>query len=496
MLGTELISRVTGYSLTGGNFSNTTPNLPQRVAILAEPNTANIATAPTIPTAITSAKQAGEIYGYGSPIHSIMRILRPVNSDGLGGIPTVVYPQLETTGTANVITVAATGTATANTKHTVIICGRSGLDGSSYDFNVTIGDDSAGIAANINDAVSAVLGCPASVSVVSDNAVLTSKWKGATSASINVYIETYGIDAGLTYTTTHTTTGAGAKNVAPALASFSDTWNTIVVNSYGLNDTVCTALEEFNGKPDPINPTGRYSPTIMKPFIALSGTVNDEDNDFLDDRKDELTIVSCPAPMSLGMQYEAAANYCLLEAIVAQNTPELDIAGNRLFDMPTPSDIGDMANYVSRQSFLLYGSSTVSLRDGRYQIEDFVTTYHPTGESPAQFRYPRNLILDFNVYFGYHLLEQIHVIDHVIVGNNDFVEAEKVVSPKQWIAVLNTYADDLTRRGLVADPSFMKSSLVVGIDGVNPDRLNTSFRYKRTGTARVLSTVAEAGFNN
>ena len=41
----------------------------------------------------------------------------------------------------------------------------------------------------------------------------------------------------------------------------------------------------------------------------------------------------------------------------------------------------------------------------------------------------------------------------------------------------------------------MTDSLLVELSSSNPDRLETSFRYKRTGFLRISSTTMEAGFN-
>jgi hypothetical protein len=41
----------------------------------------------------------------------------------------------------------------------------------------------------------------------------------------------------------------------------------------------------------------------------------------------------------------------------------------------------------------------------------------------------------------------------------------------------------------------MKDSILVGISATNPDRIETFFRYKRSGFVRIASTTAEAGFN-
>ena len=129
-VGSERISKVVGYKLTKGFFQITSPNLPQRVAILAEANLANQGTLDLTKKEITSAQEAGEEYGFGSPIHNIMRILRPPTGGGIGGIPTIVYPQIEPGGAAAATkTVTVTGGATGNGEHTVVVAGRSGIDG-------------------------------------------------------------------------------------------------------------------------------------------------------------------------------------------------------------------------------------------------------------------------------------------------------------------------------------------------------------------------------
>ena len=84
---------------------------------------------------------------------------------------------------------------------------------------------------------------------------------------------------------------------------------------------------------------------------------------------------------------------------------------------------------------------------------------------------------------------------HVIANDNDIVTASNVIKPKQWKQKLSSYADDLTRRALIAGPEFMKANTVIGISSTNPDRLETAFKYKRTGCVRISSTTAEAGFN-
>ena len=503
-VGLERISRIVGYKLTKGDFSETSQNLPQRVAILAEANHAN-QTVSTTPVQITSARQAGNLYGYGSPMHVISRILFPVNGGGaIGGIPVIAYPQLEANAaTSKKQTITVSGTATAGGTHYVVIGGRYSLDGGSYAVNISAGDTATQVAVKMYDVINNVLGCPVTAAQTSPvGAVVTteSKWRGKTADGITISVDTGSADLGLTYVIASTQSGVGTPSVASALTSFGNEWVTEVINSYGFESTVIAELEAYNGIPSPTNPTGRFQGIVFKPFIAITGTVEDSDTTSAnvittDADKDNVTIAAAPAPLSKGLAMEAAANMCTLFARITQDTPQLDVMGLSYPDMPVATTTPKTASYDVRDAIVKKGMSTVDIVAGKYQVQDFVTTYHPVGEVPPQFRYCRNLMLDSNVRFAYYLLEQINVVNHMIATDGDIVNASNVIKPKQWKALVSGLAASLSANGLVADTKFMQDSIQVGISSINPDRLETFFRYKRTGVARIAATTAEAGFN-
>ena len=52
-VGSERISTIVGYKIIKGDFGETTPNLPQRIAIFGEANTANQGTLDTNKKEIT-----------------------------------------------------------------------------------------------------------------------------------------------------------------------------------------------------------------------------------------------------------------------------------------------------------------------------------------------------------------------------------------------------------------------------------------------------------
>ena len=499
-VGVDRRSRVSGYKLKKGFFNNDTPNLPQMIAVFGEANTANQSGLTATKRTVTSAKEAADLYGYGSPIHQQMRILRPTNSDGVGGIPTVVFPQVSAGGATPTIRAwTVTGTATSNTTHYLIVNGRDNLDFQTYAYSIVTGDTPTIIAGKMRDAINAVLSAPASGTAAVAVATFTTKWGGVTSAEFNILIDTGDNSAGVSYSQTTSTDGTGVVDLSASLSQFGDDWYTVVTNPYGVAQF--GSLEGFNGVPDPEVPTGRYVGIIFKPFIALFGSTLSTRTALAaitdaSARRSQVTNVLCPAPNSKGFTWEAAANVALLFARIAQDTPHLDVNAKYYPDMPIPSDenIGDMANYNDRDALVKLGCSTVMLNNGQYQIQDLVTTYHPAGEIPLQYAYTRNLNLDWNVCYQYRILENQYVKDKAVVDDNQTVDVSGVIKPIEWKSILFGFFDDLAANALINNPQFSKDNTLVQRNDTNPDRFDTNFRYKRSGIARIESTDAEAGF--
>lgn len=502
-VGPEVVASVVGYALDKLAQNSNSQILPQRIAVIGEANNAN-QSALTFDTkySITSAQEAGEKFGYGSPMHQMANIFFPISGSGIGAIPVDFYPQEEAdSATARIQTLTATGTATGNGTIYLVIGGRKSVNFSYYAVNIVVGDTPAVIHQKIYDAINNVLGSPVTATLDSPvtTVTCTTKWKGLTAQSINITVDTGNTNTGVTFAVAETTAGSGTPTIGNTLLAFGNIWYTKMSVGYGAVSAIIESLETFNGKPDSTSPTGRYTGILMKPLVAMIGSVLSDKDDLLtitdaEARKTNLTVALCPAAGSAGTPWEAAANFTLLNARCAQSTPHLDILGKTLPDMPLGT-LGDMAQFVNRDLLVKGGCSTVDENAGLYEVKDFVTTYHPQGETPPQFRYVRNLDIDMNVYYGYHLLEQTFVKGHVICADGVDVKADKVIKPKIWKQILGAYFDALEQRGLITDAAFSKASLIVEIDGANPDRLNTEFNYKRSSYHRIGATVARAGFN-
>ncbi|APZ82856.1 putative tail protein [Flavobacterium phage FL-1] len=499
-VGLDRISRVSGYDIKKGFFNTETQNLPQIIAVFGEANTANQSGLTTDKVEVTSAAEAASLWGYGSPLHRVISILRPAGSDGVGGIPTVVFPQVSSGGaTATVRAWTVTGTATANATHKVIINGRDSVDYQYYTYDIAIGDTPTVIAAKIATAISGVLGAPCTAASALGVVTGTTKWKGLSSKDFNMTID-YGVNAaGLSYSQTTSTDGAGSVDLSASLSQFGDDWYTIVVNTYG--EAQLGALEAFNGVPSDVNPTGRWNGLVFKPFCAYFGNTSGDRTVLstitdASDKINQVTNVLCPAPNSKGFPFEAAANVVLLAALVYQNTPHLDVSGLSYPDMPIPSDgnIGTMNDYNNRDYLVKRGCSTVMLVEGQYQIQDLVTTYHPAGEVPLLYNYVRTLNIHWNVKDAYVTLEKVNLKDKTIVRDDQFVEVDNVIKPREWKGIASGLFEDLAQAALINDPQFSKSGLRVQISATNPNRFETAFPYKTTATVRISSTTATAGF--
>ena len=500
-VGDERVASVVGYELQKGNFQDSTPNLPMRIAIFGQASTLNQSGLTNDAVEVTSESEVGDLFGYGSQLHIMMRIIRSRLGDLTGGIPTIIYPQLAPGGAvAREIELTLTGgPADGNGYVDIQINGRTTFDGSSLRVTIVSGDTITQIAAKIADAVNNCLACPCTATSALGVVTLVTKWVGVETQGLSVVALPQENNLTINYASAESVAGAGSATslLQDSLDKFGNEWNTIVVNPYD-KATSIPIFEAFNGVAGEVPATGRYQSTVWKPFVCLIGDVVADSvaNVSASLDEDQNTIVQCPAPNSLGWNFEAAANVATLLARQAQDNPHLDVSGKKYPDMPVPSDqdAGIYTDYNDRDALVKAGASTVVIQNSTYKIEDLVTTYHPVGENPPQFRFVRSLIQDFNVRYAYFLLEQINVIGKTIVQDDQSVSVGDVIKPSIWKGIVFGMFTDLAQRALIVDTDFSKESIQVGTNATNPDRFETSFDYKRSPYPRINSTTATAGF--
>lgn len=502
-VGLDRRSTIIGFGIGAGNFAASTPNLPISILVLGQANTDKVSglNLNKIEQHLT-AKEVGDIYGYGSPLHRAMRILKPIGSDGVGGIPVFFAAQSDSALTATVKEITVTGTVTKNADIVVSVGGRTLLDGSSLIVSVLIGDTADVVMGKIRDAVNNCVSCEylATFVTMDTEVVLTSKFKGVNSlVRLDVSISIIG--SGLTIATTETP-GTGSASVTPALNEIGDKWIPMVVNTYSVaSSSILDEIQAFNGMPG-VTPTGRYSGIIMKPFVCLTGITSSTDFSsavtYGSTNIDQVTHSFAPAPASAGSCYEASAWVALRESVLANNDPSKDVI-NMNMDMPAPYDISfSQPSYDQRDLWCRAGVSTSLWDDtiSKYVIKDLITTYRVDTEAEPSFRWVRDVYIDFNMKFKYYLMQENSVIGKVIIPDTAAVPSNissNIISPKVFRALVLDLIDEMASDGLITDRDFSKSTLFIEIDATNPNRFNCEFSYKRTGIARITSTNVLAG---
>lgn len=502
MISQSAVARGTAYALEAGKPLNNTDNLPQRIAVVAEMTDANALVTPFVPVQITSRSQAAILFGWGSPMDIICRILFPSDGGGgVSGIPVWAYPVKSDTAAAQVFTITVTGTAAANETHTALIGGREFLEGGTYQYNIVKLDTPTQIATKIKNAINAVLGCPFSATSLAGVVTLTARWSGATSTQLTLHMLT-GLNAAVvTYAIAAATVGSGNFNFATATGLFDTNWNTIIINSCDITNTANNAIMTgYNGNAD--LKTGQWSPMVFQPGLYFTGTTLDSTASSADTvitatQKNEMTIATCPAPLSLGLSMEAAANYAVAFANVANNTPNGDVETMALPDMPRVyADITGSPQQSSswnlRQALVLLGMSTVIYNNGRYYIQDFITTYAPTGVVRPAWRWCRDVNIDENVRYKFTNLQASVIGNKQIAADDDVVNLPNVVKPKDVRGALVNFAVSLVAQGLCTDAKKAIKTISVVINAGNINRFDISFGYNRSGVVRIVDTLATA----
>jgi phage tail sheath gpL-like len=483
------LSAVLGYELVKGTEGVTSGYLPQRLAIVAEANTTKQVTMPTFLNA-TSAQEVAEAFGNGSPAH-----LSALNLDlngVMGKIPTIFYSVEEAAGaTAQSFEVGVTGTPSKSATQYIRVGGKR------VSFTVASTDVAADIVVKIKAAIEADYNSPVLAGTIATTLPLTAKWAGQSGIGIRVEFD-QDTDIGLTYTSVRTN-GAGEKLPTDALALFGSSWNTVAVNCLSNTSTILNEYELFVGTST--DKTGRYNAEDWKPCVVVSGTEESDKAALIaitDARKLQQANVVVPCGNSLSIPLEIASAAAGRYALLANSDPKTDLIGTSLIGVVPPVDgvVGDLSAYDNRDFVVKGGCSTTKLNAGLYEMIDFVTTYHPDGENPAQFRYVRNLVgIDFNVKFAVRFNEQIFLAGKTILPDSSGSTTQGVIKPKQWKGILNDNVfKPFAEGGLFSDAEYSLEGCVVGINPTNGDRLDTEFPYKRTGTARISSVSGIANF--
>ena len=478
------VARVVGIKTSFKNLrGNRAVLLPQRIALVGQGATASSYS--TSPTQITSSLQAGQLYGYGSPIHLAALQLLPLRGDGVGTVPVTVYP-LEDAGSS----VAAAGDITpvlATSKAASYRVRVAGI--MSLAFVVEVGDAVADVIAKMLPAINGVPEMPVVAADGTTAVDLTAKWKGA--SGNDLLVEVLGAtDAGVTWTVTQPTGGLINPDVDDALNQVGNVWETLFLNCMEPTDT--TTLDKFNAFGE-----GRWGSLVHKPMLAFVGNQEADVNTAItvtDARKSDRVNVQLVSPGSPHLPLQIAARQLVRIAVQANNNPPHDYGSQQATGL-VPGTNGEQWTYVQRDVAVKGGSSTVEVRDGVVTISDVVTMYHPDGDPQPAFRFVVDVIRLMNAIFNIEIVfNDVEWDGKPLIPDGQPTSNPEARTPAGARAAMGAIIDGLGSEAIVSDPAAIKETIVAEIDSQNPKRLNMSVDLALSGNTNIKAIDNNFGF--
>lgn len=458
--------------------------LPQRVAVIGQGSTA--ATFSTTKAQVTSAAQAGSLYGFGSPIHLACKQLFPKNGDGVGTIPVTIYPLDDhASGVAATGNITAIGTATAS--GSIYVKVNNIL---SDAITILTGELGTALEDRITTAINAIIDMPvvATADGTGNKSDLASKWKGL--SANDIYVEIVGTVAGITFAVTQLTGGLVNPTVDSALAQIGNVWETMVLNCLNVSDT--TALDAYSTFGE-----GRWGALVRKPLIVFSGntaTTVANATSISDARKTDRTNAQLVAPSSKDLPLVVAARQLARIVKVANNNPPQDYGSQEATGLTAGAD-GDQWLYADRDSAVKKGSSTIEVKDGVINISDVVTFYHPTDEATPAYRYVVDIVKLQTIIFNVDIIFAKPEWDGApLIPDDQPTVNPTAKKPKMAVAEVCAVIDSLGLNAIISDPKTAKANTMAAISDQNPKRLDLATTVQLSGNTNIISADLNFGF--
>lgn len=478
------VARVVGITTEFQDFrAGRVVYLPQRVAVFAQGNDAT--TYATTKRTVTSAAQAGDVYGFGSPAHLITRQLLPENGDGVGTVPVTIYPlEAPSAGVASTGTITPANAPSGSGSVRVRIGGINSapvtLSGS-----LSISDVCTALA----DAINGVPAMPVLATATATEVALTAKWAGVIGDEITIQVDEQG-NAAVDFGVTAMASGAGVLSLTDAIAQVGDVWETMAVNSAPYtDDATLDEIEQFG--------EGRWGALTRKPIVFVTGT-NEDDLDTViaetSPRSSDRVNSILAAPGSPELPFVIAARAVARAARVAQNNPPQDYGRQALSGLQ-PGPDGVQWNYNQRDLAVKAGVSTTQVRDGRIELADLITCYNPEAEQDPGYRYVVDVVKLANVIFNFDLTFAATEWDGAPLVPDDQPTVNPTAKrPRDASAAVFAIVDNLADEAIISDPAFTKANTTAAISSQNPKRLDLNTQIKLSGNTNIVSVGLFFGF--
>lgn len=475
------VARVIGIDVNFKDFNlGKAVYLPQRLTMIGQGSSA--VTYDGEKTLLNSAVDAGEKFGYGSPIHLAARQFFPDNGDGIKGIPiSVIGVDDDDSGVAAAGDLTATGTATAQGVCYVKI---GGIQSNTISF--AVGDAAAAIAADLKAAIDAIVNMPALSGALSVATIpLTSKWKGESANDITIeFFATQ--DTGIVFSSTAFASGAVNPDIDPALLKIGDVWESMILNLLNYDDTATLAKYATWNE-------GRWIGTIRRPAVVGVGCVANFAT--------RTAISSARTTDRTNFLIQNTGSKELPFAIAARGFVKNIL--QRANDTITQNYNGSMTGLVAgddtaqeddttKDNAVKLGASTNAKVD-TYATQDNIVTFYTGNKS--EYRYVRDIVLLQNISFNQDVI-LVGLSANPLFPDTTATTDPNAVKPKTLKTLFKRLATDLAegKRGILAEKEFTIDNMEASISSTNAKRLDGRFPCKISGTAEIISVDVDWGF--
>lgn len=478
------VARVTGITTSFQDFrAGRVVYLPQRIAVFAQGNDAEVY--PVEKTQISSAAEAGQIFGFGSPAHLIARQLLPEGGQGVGTIPVTIYP-LEApqggTAAAGAIVPASAPTGSGSVRLRI---------GGVLSAPVTLnnGQTLAAVCQALADAINGQPAMPVIATATSTQVDLAAKWSGAIGDSIQINVSEQGA-AAVDFGVTAMANGSGVLSVTSAIAQVGEVWETFAINTASYTDSaILDEIEAFG--------EGRWGGLTRKPIVFVTATtevsLSTVAAETVGRTADRVNSVIA-APGSPELPFVIAASAVARLASVAQNNPPQDYGRQPLLGLQ-PGAAGVQWDYLQRDQAVKAGVSTTQVRDGRIELADVVTPFSPAGIEDPGYRYVVDIVKLGNVIFNFDLTFAVAEWDGAPLVPNDQPTVNPTAKrPRDAAAAIYAIVDSLADEAIISDPAFTKANTAAQISAQNPKRLDVNTAIKLSGNTNIVAVGLFFGF--
>lgn len=461
------------------------PAQSRKIIVIGQQSATGTATALTS-NRITSDGTADQLYGKGSMLAGMLKILRKANS----------YTEVWAMGLADIAAGAAakseltvTGPATAAGTLALLV------NGVSVQVGVSADDTADTIATAIVTAINKLPDTQVTAALKAGSTTivtLTTNWKGVTGNAMDVRLNYYTGEqtpAGVAVAMTAFTGGTGTPDIAAVVAALGDDWYTDIVFPYNDTQSLNAIRDELLERWGPLQMIEAQLWTAFRGTHAESGTFGETRNDWL---------ISClgtniaPQPHWLW-----AASYGGIAAYYLANDPArplqtlvlpgiLPPAKDVRWDMPERNLL--LHDGIATHNVDAGGNVCIEREITMYRVNQYgdADTSYLNVQSPATLGRIRYVIKNrFSNRYPRHKLAGDDVLDLLDPG-------QPVMTPKIGRAeLLDIALTELIPAGLVEDFDDYKDTLDVYLDGADKDRLNFICHPNLVNQLRVLAGLIQ-----